>query len=145
MSKYDDSPYVLVERQSSGVGTFLFGALLGAGIALLFAPRTGDEVRKGITTRARKLRDSAENTVRNVQQSMDDALSNVRDQMIGRVEAAREAYDSGRETARESRADMERRIREARAGFEAGVRAGRRGRPGTNDQTGTAEGEDVVI
>ena len=38
----DDEPYVVIERQQgSGIGSFLLGAAIGAGIALLLAPRSG--------------------------------------------------------------------------------------------------------
>ena len=58
MSEHDDDlPYIVVERRSGGVGAFMLGALLGAGVALLFAPRTGRELREGISTGARRLKD----------------------------------------------------------------------------------------
>ncbi|NUO63939.1 MAG: YtxH domain-containing protein, partial [Gemmatimonadaceae bacterium] len=36
----DDEPYVVIERQSAGIGSFLVGAAIGAGLALLFAPKS---------------------------------------------------------------------------------------------------------
>jgi hypothetical protein len=47
MSRYefddDDEPYVVIEKHSPGVGSFLVGVMIGAGIALLVAPRSGGE------------------------------------------------------------------------------------------------------
>ena len=124
----DNIPYIVVERhEDSGVGAFLFGALIGAGIALLFAPRSGEETRENITQGARRLRAAAEDTVRTVQESVTGAVDNVRSQVGGGVQRARSAIDAGKSAARESRAEMERRIREARAGFEAGARTARTG------------------
>lgn len=142
----EDLPYVVIERRSAGFGTFLIGALLGAGVALMFAPRSGRELRSGLSTGVKKIKQNAEETVRNVQESVTGAISGVREQVVGRVEAARDAFDAGRDAARESRAEMERRIREARAGFDAGVRAARRGKSVTRpNEADIAEDEDVVL
>ena len=57
---YDDEesdyapPYVIVERREIGVGPFLIGIALGAGVALLLAPQSGEETRRGIARRARR-------------------------------------------------------------------------------------------
>lgn len=131
----DDLPYIIVERESSGGGVlpFLWGALIGAGVALLYAPRTGRETRAEITGGVRRLKERAEDTVRGVQESVTEAVEGVREQVGGRVGAARNAFNVGKETARESRADMERRIREARASFEAGQRSARKRQPYVDD------------
>jgi len=119
----EEYPYIVVERQSGALGSFLLGALVGAGVALLFAPRSGRELRDGIADGARRLKDSAEDKVRGVQDAVNDTLESVRRQVSDRVDAARDALDAGREAARESRAEMERRIRETRAGYESARRA----------------------
>lgn len=125
----EDVPYIVVERhEDTGIAPFIWGALIGAGVALLFAPRSGRDTRESITQRALRLREAAEDTVRTVQESVTGAVDNVRSQVGGGVQRARSAIDAGRSAARESRADMERRIREARAGFESGARAARAGR-----------------
>jgi gas vesicle protein len=127
--EYQEEPYIVVERhEDSGVGPFVLGALIGAGIALLFAPRSGRDTRDTITQGALRLKEAAEDTVRTVQESVTGAVDSVRAQVGGGVDRARNAIDAGRTAARESRADMERRIREARAGFEAGAKAARTGR-----------------
>ena len=130
MGEHDDMPYIVVERRSGGgLGAFVLGALLGAGVALLLAPRSGRELREEIGSGARRLRETAEDTVRNVQQSVDNAITGVREQVVGRVEAARDAFDAGREAARESRADMERRIQRSARGLRSGRSRRQRGRP----------------
>src|SRR5688500_18937298 len=107
----EEVPYIVVEKSSdSGVLPFLWGALIGAGVALLCAPRTGRETREGITQGAHRLRRKAEDTVRGVQDSMQEAVEGVRTQVSGRVNVARNAFDAGRTAARESRAEMERRV-----------------------------------
>ena len=119
----EEYPYIVVERQSGALGTFVIGALLGAGVALLFAPRSGRELREGLADGARRLKETAEEKVRGVQDAVNDTIESVRRQVSDRVDATRDAIDAGREAARESRAEMERRIRETRAGYESARRA----------------------
>ena len=51
------------EQESAGSGTFLLGALagalVGAGIALLMAPKTGAQVREDLSTGYGSVRDAA--------------------------------------------------------------------------------------
>lgn len=48
------------ERGSGGLVTgIIIGAIIGAGIALLAAPRTGEDTRRRLSRRARDLRDEA--------------------------------------------------------------------------------------
>src|SRR5690349_16698261 len=63
MSRYDfddDDRYVVIENHSAGVGPFLVGLAVGAGIALLFAPRSGEATRRDIKRRALRVRRAAE-------------------------------------------------------------------------------------
>ena len=45
----DDEPYVVIEKSSGGIGSFLMGIAVGAGIALLMAPSSGMETRRRLT------------------------------------------------------------------------------------------------
>jgi gas vesicle protein len=125
MAHRDDLPYIVIERRGLGVGAFLYGAAIGAGLALLFAPRSGRETRAELRTGVMRMKDRAEEAVRNIQDTVTGTIDEVREEVSERIEAARDAFDAGREAARETRAQMERRIREARAGVEAGVAAAR--------------------
>lgn len=115
MADHKDAPYIVVERQATGVSTFIWGAILGAGIALLFAPRTGKETRRELGNGMRKIRDSAEDTVQKVQKAVSGTIEEFRDQVNDRMDAARQAMEAGREAALRSRGDLERRVQEARA------------------------------
>jgi gas vesicle protein len=125
----EETPYIIVERSEDGGGVlpFLWGALIGAGVAILFAPRSGRETRAEITGGVNRLKEKVEDTVRGVQESVTDAVEGVRGQVGERVNVARSAFDAGKTAARESRADMEKRIRAARESFESGQRAARMG------------------
>lgn len=138
-----DVSYIIVERSDdTGVAAFVWGALIGAGVALLFAPKSGRDTRNSISQGARRLKEAAEDTVRTVQDSVTGAVDNVRSQVGGTMTRARTAVDRGRNAARESRAEMERRIREARAGFESGARAARAGRP--YDEADVMDEDDAI-
>ena len=45
---------IVIEKSEAGIGTFIAGLAIGAGIALLFAPHT-EETRRDIERRARKV------------------------------------------------------------------------------------------
>lgn len=112
MADYDDLPYVVVERRSGGFGLFLLGALIGAGIALLYAPRSGRETREQIRRGAQRLKVAAEDTVRQVQEAVAESITGLQRQVTEGLAQAREAFEEGLEAARRSRAEMERRRRE---------------------------------
>ncbi len=63
----------MTEGQSfprSGFSIFVVGALIGAGVALLFAPQSGTETRKLLTKKAKQLRGKVENTFASAQSSI---------------------------------------------------------------------------
>ena len=49
--------------QQSGFSIFVIGALVGAGVALLYAPLSGKETRKLLVKKGKLLRDKAQDTV----------------------------------------------------------------------------------
>ena len=59
----DDRRVVFVDRGGSSVKALLLGALIGAGLALLYAPQSGEETRRGLKRRLRKVRAMAEEKV----------------------------------------------------------------------------------
>jgi hypothetical protein len=65
MGRRDYEPEVVyVDRGGDSSVKWLFwGALLGAGVALLYAPRSGDETRRSLRRRMRKLRAMTEEKI----------------------------------------------------------------------------------
>lgn len=138
MSQYDfdGEPFVVIEREDAGIGTFLLGVAMGAGIALLFAPRSGSATRQLIGDRAREAGDTVREAVADVTDSVVERAEEVRDRVGMRVDAVRDvihrgerrvvdAFDAGRYATREARVELERRIAEnkaSRSGAEPGVR-----------------------
>jgi len=124
MRDRDDGPYYVIERESgSGVGPFLLGALLGAGVALLFAPRSGEETQRDLRERATKMRDAAEERVREAQEEIEERLESARSELMQRVEAVREAVESGRDAAHDARHELEEKLERSKAAYRAGVEA----------------------
>lgn len=74
--------------ESTGWSAFLAGALIGAGVALLFAPKSGSELR-GI------LRDYANRT-------KDDLVEKGQEAWDTAVERGKEYYDKGEEAIRDA-------------------------------------------
>jgi gas vesicle protein len=126
MRDQHDVPYIVIERDGGGqVGGFLVGALLGAGLALLFAPKSGEETQAELRERALKLRDAAEDRMREAQRNLEGRLDHAREGVQSRVNEVREAVDAGRNAAHEARGDLERKLEQSKAAYRAGVQAAR--------------------
>jgi gas vesicle protein len=152
MSRYDfddDDRYVVIENHSAGVGPFLVGLAVGAGIALLFAPRSGEATRRDIKRRAMRVRRAAEQVASDVADTVTDSFNDARKKVEEKIDAAREAVDmkrqqvqrameAGRAAAREARSELEHRLAETKAAYNAGVAVARNGR--TLDDPDGAEG-----
>jgi gas vesicle protein len=74
---------------TAGWSAFLAGALIGAGVALLFAPQQGSELRS-------RLRDYAN-------RAKDDLMDKGQEAWDTAVERGKEYYDKGEEVVREAR------------------------------------------
>jgi len=126
MRDQDEGPYIVIERGGgSGVGAFILGALIGAGAALLFAPRTGEETQQEIKERALKLKSAAETRMREAQKELEERLDIAREGVHHRVEGVRDAVEAGRKAAVEARDELERKLERSKAAYRAGVDAAR--------------------
>ncbi|MGE0158982.1 MAG: YtxH domain-containing protein [Gemmatimonadales bacterium] len=126
MRNQDEGPYIVIERDSGGgVGSFVLGALVGAGIALLLAPKSGSETQEDLKRQARKLRSAAEERVREAQRQIEERLGEVRDGVQTRLDDVKEAVSAGRSAATDARTDLEKRLQRSKAAYRAGVQAAR--------------------
>jgi len=139
MRHQDDEPYIVIEKHNGGVGDFLLGALIGAGVALLFAPRSGRETRADISRRARAAQDRVRDVATGVTDQVVDTFETARSRIEEQIETAREAIvtkkeqvsramEAGREAAQQARTDLERRLAETKAAYNAGADVARSGR-----------------
>lgn len=93
-----------------GVG---LGVLVGAVVALLFAPKSGRDTREDVAQAAGWARDRAETVIEELKGSLDELSRRTRDLVEtyrGRVDAAVEA---GRQAADERKAELQARVEEA--------------------------------
>jgi gas vesicle protein len=126
MRDFEREPFVGIERDEPGVGTLLLGVAIGAGLALLLAPRSGAETRRMIESRARRAGARVRDVATDVADNVTSQVNDVRDRVSERVGAARravrrgqdqvlDAVDAGRYAASEARSELERRIAENKA------------------------------
>ncbi len=134
MRRNKEDPIVIVEKSDSGVGSFIWGALIGAGLALLFAPQSGEETRRLLKNRGRRLWAAAEEKASELQDMVtsgfEDAKERVEDVIDDRRQQARDVVDAGRAAVHSARDELERRLADARAA---------RGRPRRAPETDESE------
>lgn len=124
MRDQDDVPYIVIERGGGGqTGSFIMGALLGAGLALLFAPRSGEETQADLKERARQLRDTAEDKVREAQKQLEERMDQARTGVSEGMDSVKEAMSSGRQAAIDARGELEHKLEKSKAAYRAGVDA----------------------
>lgn len=75
------------------VAAFAIGALAGAAVALLYAPRSGEETRKLIAAKGKELKGKAH-----------DAIEDAKDFIDGKKAEIAAAVEAGKEAMREERA-----------------------------------------
>jgi gas vesicle protein len=124
----EEEPYVIVERHGNGVGSLFLGLALGAGLALILAPQSGEETRRAIARRARRAQEVAQDFVEDVSGTVAEKFQEVRGSVEERIEATLDtvdrkrrqvsnAFDAGRAAAREARGELEQRIAESKAAY----------------------------
>ena len=113
----DERDVIVVERDGGGgIKWLVLGAALGAGLALLFAPKTGRELRRDLGRGIRGVRELADETLDELKQEFGredpDARAVANDDAgDDRVPVSRPA----RPTVMGAREDLERRLEAARA------------------------------
>lgn len=159
MGRYDigdEEPYVIIEKQEGSIGSLLLGIAIGAGAALLFAPRSGEETRAELRRRARDVSDAARDAAQDVmdtavgaveeaRRAVDDRVGAVRDAVDLKRRQVTRAVDAGRVAAHQAREDLERRLAATKAAYNAGVdvaRETRASRPPRSPRPESVSGEE---
>lgn len=113
MGRNGDRDIVYVERGGDASAKwFLWGALLGAGVALFYAPSTGEQTRRSVQRRLRKLRAMAEEKLDELGETIGAGKRHVVDEFEDAALDAGDAVEEGLESARSA---VERRLEAARA------------------------------
>jgi gas vesicle protein len=111
---------VYLERGGDSSAKWLFyGALLGAGLALLYAPSSGEETRRNLQRKLWKLRAMTEEKLDEITQQFGGAKESLQG-MLEDEEDESEAEEENREFSSRSaktspREELERRLADARA------------------------------
>jgi gas vesicle protein len=138
----DDEMEIVIEERGGGFRTFVLGALVGAGVALLLAPRSGRETQREL---GRALGTLREGGVSGARESLTGWVGSTRGRVTGRLDDVRQAVDDGlgkvrgaveegRMAARQARVELRRRVDEAKETY----RAGRDGTPPPRRPAGPA-------
>jgi len=99
---------------------FLWGALAGAAVALFYAPATGEQTRRGVQRRLRKLRAMAEEKMDEFTEQLGDRRQRV-EEWLEDAEEVLEVDDEGFDDEEEEevvltpRAELEQRLARARS------------------------------
>jgi gas vesicle protein len=111
---------VYVERGDSSAKWVFWGAMLGAGIALLYAPSSGEETRRNVQRKLWKLRAMTEEKLDEISQQFGGAKDSLEGMMDDEEEGEDESDLDDRSFQERSstvspREELERRLADARA------------------------------
>lgn len=83
---------------SSKFSFFLVGLGIGALMGILFAPKSGEETREFLSSKADEGRDYAQRKARELRERADDLLARGKDVVSKQKDAISSAVEAGRET-----------------------------------------------
>jgi gas vesicle protein len=112
--KFDKKEASMDENNNNAmVGALMLvaGGIIGAGVALLFAPQTGKRTRKDIVRLAKKTRYKAEDVVDNFTDTLSDMV-----EAVG--EKASDILDQGKDLAYDAKKEVLRAIEDGQARLE---------------------------
>lgn len=120
MSRNSETPDVIIESDGgAGVKWFLIGALIGAGVAMLYAPQSGERTRRDIAKRATRLRRDVEGKLEDVRDEVVDRSRRLKESAHDLAENVKGEVRDGRKaikkTASNARDELERRLEDARS------------------------------
>jgi gas vesicle protein len=94
----------MAERDGSGFLWFLAGLGVGAVVGVLYAPRSGDEMRDAIRSKAQEGSDRARQQARRAREQASEWVDRGSDVINQQKERFRSAYEAGRQAYNETTA-----------------------------------------
>jgi gas vesicle protein len=88
----------MADNIGSKVSFFLVGLGIGAAVGILFAPRSGEETRDYLSSKADEGRDYAQKKARELRERAEDLLERSKEVMARQKDAFSSAVDAGKET-----------------------------------------------
>lgn len=98
-------------KVAAGALMLVAGGIIGAGLALLFAPQSGRKTRRDISRYSKKAKHRAEDVI-------DDFSDSVSDMVDAVGEKASEILDRGKDLAQDAKRDLLKAIEEGQARLE---------------------------
>jgi gas vesicle protein len=86
------------DNVGSKVSFFLVGLGIGALIGILFAPKSGEETREYLSSKADEGRDYAQRKARELRERAEDLIERSKEIMSRQKDAISSAVDAGKET-----------------------------------------------
>lgn len=104
--------------KKSGFFAFIFGGLIGAAAALLYAPRSGEETRQLLVENSQEIKDKALKSIQEVQESalktIEDAQTRMETLNMEARERIARLQNVGQTTLGEQKQSLEKGIKEAK-------------------------------
>jgi gas vesicle protein len=95
----------MAENVGSKISFFMVGLGIGALIGILFAPKSGEETREYLSSRADEGREYAQRKAKELRERAEDLIERSKEIMARQKDAISNAVDAGKETyKRESKA-----------------------------------------
>jgi gas vesicle protein len=88
------------DNVGSKVSFFLVGLGIGALIGILFAPKSGEETRDYLTSKAEEGRDYAQKKARELRERAEDLIERSKEILAKQKDAISSAVEAGKETYR---------------------------------------------
>lgn len=84
------------EDNTKIAGAFLIGGLIGAAVALLYAPKSGRETRKDIARTAKKVKKETVHLVEDAIDSINDFAGDVKDKVSDIIDQGKDLSESAK-------------------------------------------------
>jgi len=88
----------MADNVGSKVSFFLVGLGIGALVGILFAPKSGEETREYLTSKADEGREYAQKKARELRERAEDLIERGKEIMARQKDAISTAVDAGKET-----------------------------------------------
>jgi gas vesicle protein len=88
----------MADNVGSKVSFFLVGLGIGALVGILFAPKSGEETREYLTSKADEGREYAQKKARELRERAEDLIERSKEIMSRQKDAISTAVDAGKET-----------------------------------------------
>jgi gas vesicle protein len=88
----------MADNVGSKVSFFLVGLGIGALVGILFAPKSGEETREYLSSKAEEGKDYAQKKARELRERAEDLIERSKEIMARQKDAISTAVDAGKET-----------------------------------------------